>query len=153
MMLGIGSASAAESPKLDAAAAVFPQTQPRFTANAVRILGGENGNLVSSPGPVFTQGGDYTGMTLPELISVPEPIKYPRWAVTQGWEGEFVIAIEVLLDGTVGRYAVMQSTGYNILDEVATSAVKSWKFTPAKANGEAIVTCVEIPVQFRLVGE
>jgi TonB family protein len=82
-----------------------------------------NGGLTARPGQVFTQGGDYSGMALPYLISEPALIVYPRWAVERNWEGQFEIAVEVLLDGSVGRYKVMHSTGHDLLDQTATQAV------------------------------
>lgn len=109
-----------------------------------------NDKLTVKPGQVFTEGGDYRGTALPYLVSDPQPIAYPRWAIRQGWQGKFVIAIEIKTDGTVGRYKVMKSTGRRVLDRVATDAVRSWKFHPAVKNGNIIVTCIEIPVTFEL---
>lgn len=109
-----------------------------------------DGKLVLNPGPVFTEGGDYEGTQMPYLLSHAKSIRYPRWALRQGWQGEFSIAIEILTDGTVGRYKVMKSTGYEILDEAATDAVKTWKFQPAMKNGKAVLTCIQIPVRFQI---
>ena len=106
--------------------------------------------LALKPGPVFTDGGHYEGTQLPYLVSYPKPIRYPRWAQQQGWQGDLSIAIEILTDGSVGRYKVMQSTGHTILDEAATEAVKTWKFHPAMKGGQAIVTCIQIPVRFQI---
>jgi len=113
----------------------------------------QSGKLTIKPGLVFTEGGDYAGMRLPYLVSDPKTIFYPRWAVRQGWQGKCVIAIEVLLDGTVGRFQIMHSTGYRVLDDQAVKAVRSWKFHPAVKDGKQIVTCVEIPVFFKLTVE
>jgi protein TonB len=126
---------------------------PSETGSASMPIGStlvDDGKLIAKAGPVFTQGGDYTGMTLPYLISSPKPIRYPRWAIQQGWEGRFVLAVEIKLDGSVGRTKVMQSTGRKMLDEAATNAVSTWKFKPAVKNGKDIVTCIEIPVVFEL---
>lgn len=112
-----------------------------------------SGALTAKPGQIFTQGGDYSGMELPYLISDPVPIVYPRWAVDHKWEGHLDIAIEVLLDGSVGRFKVMRSTGHDLLDETATRAVRSWKFHPAVKDGKPLVTCIQIPIMFRLVNE
>lgn len=109
-----------------------------------------DGQLVLNPGPVFTEGGDYEGTEMPYLVSHPKSIKYPRWALRQGWQGEFAIAIEILTNGKVGRYKVMKSTGYEILDEAATEAVKGWTFHPAMKNGKAVLTCIQIPVRFQI---
>ena len=106
--------------------------------------------LILKPGTVFSEGGHHEGTELPYLISNPEPVKYPRWALRQGWQGDLSIAIEITKDGNVGRYKVMHSTGHAILDETATHAVHGWKFHPAMKNGEAIVTCIQIPVRFQI---
>ncbi len=109
-----------------------------------------DGKLVLNPGPVFTEGGDYEGVEMPYLVSHSKSIKYPRWALRQGWQGEFSIAVEILTDGNVGRYKVMKSTGYEILDEAATDAVRTWKFHPAVKNGKPVLTCIQIPVRFQI---
>lgn len=127
----------------------MPKPNPSQNLWKVTVTAGE-GQLIAKPGKVFTEGGDYSGMILPYLISTPKPISYPRWAIRQGWEGRFVMAIEVLLDGSVGRYKVMESTGHSLLDGTAVKAVKSWKFQPAVKNGKPMVTCIEIPVTFQL---
>lgn len=113
----------------------------------------EESQLTAKAGPIFTEGGDYSGITLPYLILQPKPIKYPRWAIREGWYGRMVIAVEILLDGKVGRYKVMKSTGYRMLDDIATSAVRSWEFYPALKNGKPFSTCIEIPVSFQLEEE
>ena len=109
-----------------------------------------DGRLLTRPGPLFTEGGDYEGLKLPYLLSDPKPIPYPRWAMRQGWEGRFSLAIEVLPSGSVGRTKVMESTGHRLLDRVAESAVRSWQFHPAVKNGRPVVTCIQIPIVFQL---
>lgn len=108
----------------------------------------ESGDLVLKPGPVFTEGGDYEGMQLPYLKSYSKMISYPRWALRQGWQGDFSIAVEILKNGKVGRYSVTHSTGHKVLDKAATEAVRTWRFHPAMKDGQAIVTCIQIPVRF-----
>lgn len=112
-----------------------------------------NGQMIAKPGPVFTEGGDYRDIQLPYLISTPEPIAYPRWAVRQGWQGKFSIALEILTDGKVGRFKVMKSTGHKMLDDAATSAVRQWIFHPATKDGKPVLTCIQIPVVFQLDNE
>lgn len=109
-----------------------------------------DGQTVPQPGPVFTGGTEPKGMSLPYLLSNPRPIPYPRWAVRQGWRGTFILAVEILPTGAVGRWKVMQSTGYRLLDEVATKAVREWRFHPATEEGKPVVSCIQIPVHFKL---
>ena len=145
-ILSIHSLSAEETARVDAVPAAI-QGSP---ANTFGLTVTGDGKLIVRPGRVFTEGGDYSGMILPYLLSNPKPIPYPRWAVRQGWQGRFVIAIEVLVNGSVGRFKVMKSTGHTLLDESATNAVRIWKFSPAAKNGKPVVTCIQIPVVFQL---
>ena len=109
-----------------------------------------DGKLILKPGPVFTEGGNTEGFEMPYLISHAKSIDYPRWALHQGWQGEFVIAIEILPAGNMGRSHVMKSTGYKILDEAAADAVQTWQFRPAMKNGKPVLTCIQIPVRFQI---
>lgn len=129
--------------------AVISNSAPENQGNLSFTLLG-NGKLISHPGMVFTTGDEGPHFELPYLLSYPEKISYPRWAIHQGWEGKLVLAVEILKDGSVGRTAVMQSTGRKILDEAATDSIKTWKFHPAMKNGEPALTCVQIPVVFQL---
>jgi TonB family protein len=101
-------------------------------------------------GKIFTAGTQAADFILPSLKEDPAPIRYPRWAVREGWEGRFVIASEVLKSGEVGRWQVIESTGYPLLDETATGAVRRWRFHPATQQGSAIVSCIEVPIHFEL---
>lgn len=101
-------------------------------------------------GKLFSTGVYSADFVLPSLKEAPTPIRYPRWAVREGWEGSFVIAIEVRPTGEVGRWKVTQSTGYRLLDETATHAVRHWKFHPATEKGRAVVSCIQIPIHFEL---
>ena len=104
----------------------------------------------AKPGKLFTTGFHPADFTLPILRENPVPIRYPRWAVQEGWEGTFVIAVEILKSGKVGRWSVTQSTGYSLLDEAAANAIRQWHFQPGTEKGQAVVTCIQIPVHFEL---
>ena len=101
-------------------------------------------------GPIFTSGMHRADFTLPSLKETPAPIPYPRWAVREGWQGNFVVAIEVLTNGKVGRWKIMESTGYSLLDEVALKTIQGWNFHPATEKGKTVVSCIQIPVHFAL---
>jgi len=101
-------------------------------------------------GEIFTIGFHPEGFALPMLKEDPVPIRYPRWAVREGWEGTFVIAIEILTTGEVGRWKVIESTGYGLLDETATETVRQWRFHPGREQGKPAVMCIQVPVHFEL---
>ena len=104
----------------------------------------------ASPGALFTTGYRKPDFVLPYLKETPAPIRYPRWAVREGWQGTFVIAVEVLKTGRVGRWKIVESTGYPLLDEAAAKAIHAWHFHPAAEKGRPIVSCIEIPIHFTL---
>ena len=119
------------------------------SVNPFTLTVSENDSLLVKPGKVFSQGHD-AGMALPYLVKSAKSIQYPRWAVRQGWEGELIMALEILENGSVGRVVVIKSTGHKALDQAAQSAIKDWKFHPAVENGKPVVCCIQIPVVFQL---
>ncbi|MDP3920532.1 MAG: energy transducer TonB [Candidatus Omnitrophota bacterium] len=137
----------AEQVALDAP--VFAGVEHQFTSDVFRVISAASGQMTTTPGAVFTDGSD-EGMSLPYLASRPTSLTYPSWAVEKGWQGDLVIAVEVLPDGSVGQYQVMQSTGYEALDQSAAEAVRSWTFSPASKDGQSVTTCVQIPIRFEL---
>ena len=138
----------AESIAIDSISSLQAESTSSFSMIVTR-----DGKLIAKPGSLFTKGGNYEGIQLPYLLSTPKPIAYPAWAIKESWEGRFAIAIEVLTDGSVGRYKVMESTGNATLDKTATQAVLSWKFHPAIKDGKPIRECIQIPVIFQLSSE
>lgn len=109
----------------------------------------ESGQWVSSePGKIFTTGAHDPDFLLPELKEKPKPIRYPRWALAQGWEGELVVAIEIRADGTVGRWKIMRSTGHELLDQATVQSIRQWLFRPGELRGKPMVSCIQIPVRF-----
>ena len=87
----------------------------------------------------------------------PQPIRrvnpdYPTFARRSGIQGQVVLEVEVLRDGTVGAVEVMRSlmAGPGGLDEAAMRAVRQWEFTPAKSQGQPIAVWVRIPIDFQL---
>jgi len=90
---------------------------------------------------------------LPFPILMTKAIVYPRKAIHKGWEGQAVVAAEVLPDGSVGRTALAKSSGYEILDDAAQGFVRTWKFAPEIENDNATSQYVDIPVTFKLQSE
>mgnify|MGYP003833981713 FL=1 len=75
-------------------------------------------------------------------------------AVKKKWEGQTIVAAEVLPDGLVGRTALAKSSGHEILDAAAEDAIKTWKFEyPFENNAGAPPQYVDIPVTFKLQSE
>lgn len=75
---------------------------------------------------------------------------YPREAKKKGYEGEVLLRVEVLSNGRVGEIEVKRSSGHEALDRSAMTAVKQWKFIPARKGETPVAVWVNIPVAFQL---
>jgi protein TonB len=86
----------------------------------------------------------------PRYAGNPKPL-YPQEAREKGYQGEVLLRVEVLSNGRVGEIEVKESSGYDVLDQSALTAVKRWKFIPARKGGVAIPLWVNIPIKFELL--
>lgn len=66
-----------------------------------------------------------------DYLNNPPPV-YPQAAKRQNIEGEVLLKVEVSEEGRAGDVSIAKSSGSSILDYAAISAVKRWKFIPAK---------------------
>lgn len=82
----------------------------------------------------------------------PKPA-YPLFARRMGAQGEVLLRVRVQQDGSVAAVELVRSSGFTLLDESATRTVRdSWWFIPARLDGVAIESWVEIPIKFVLAG-
>ena len=88
---------------------------------------------------------------IPAYLRNPLP-PYPRIAREHGWEGMTLLQVEVFDDGHGGNLEIVKSSGYKILDEAAASAVRHWRFLPARSGDTSVRSTVEIPIRFRIEG-
>jgi protein TonB len=79
----------------------------------------------------------------------PKP-KYPSVARSRGWEGTVRLQVHVSPDGEATGVSVVQSSGYDVLDDAAVSAVEGWRFHPATRDGEPVASTVTVPINFKL---
>ena len=100
------------------------------------------------PAPVLN--GNMKDRMSPFPVSMPKAVTYPRQAIRKGWEGQTVVAAEILPGGTVGRMALAKSSGHEVLDQAAQEAIKTWKFSSESGKTEAVPQYVDIPVLFKL---
>jgi len=85
----------------------------------------------------------------PKYAENPKPL-YPQEARNKGLEGEVILRVEVFPNGRVGQIDLKQSSGYQLLDRSALTAVRGWRFIPAKKGEKAIPLWVNIPIKFQL---
>jgi len=82
-------------------------------------------------------------------LNNPKP-SYPMVARRMGWQGRVVLNVEVLVSGLPGQIILHQSSGHDVLDNVALNTVRTWRFVPARHNGEAVTRRFLVPIPFIL---
>lgn len=85
------------------------------------------------------------------VLSNPPP-RYPRLARRKGQQGRVVLRVAVSDGGTADSLSIVTSSGHATLDRAALEAVKNWRFEPARQNGRAVRSNVDVPVVFKLEG-
>lgn len=96
-------------------------------------------------GGIYRVGG---GVSAPRAIYAPDP-EYSEEARKAKFQGVVVLNIVVGADGRPRDIQIRRSLGLG-LDEKAIEAVRTWKFEPAKKDGQAVAVQVSIEVNFRL---
>ena len=89
------------------------------------------------------------------VLARPNPSKnsapiYPDIARKKGWAGTLILQANISAQGSVESLKILQSTGHDVLDQSAITAVRQWHFHPQKVNGNPTPVTVELPVKFSL---
>lgn len=100
------------------------------------------------PTTLYRPGGGQTN-SKPTVLRNPVPA-YPEAALAAGQEGTVVLLIAIDKIGQAARVEVQRSSGYLILDESALTAVRRWKFIPARAAGVPADSLASLRVRFAL---
>jgi protein TonB len=77
---------------------------------------------------------------------------YPPRSRRLGEEGTVILRVELSEAGTVGAVRVKTSSGFPRLDEAALAAVRGWRCSPARRNGQAVAATALQPFKFVLQG-
>ncbi|MDD9194748.1 energy transducer TonB [Aliivibrio sp. S3MY1] len=86
----------------------------------------------------------------PSFLTRPNAPRYPRMAQRKGIEGTALYEIWLNESGKQIKQELITSSGAQVLDEAALSAIRDWQFSPQMINGQAIAHRVQIPVRFSL---
>ena len=89
------------------------------------------------------------GVTPPQVVKKIDPA-YSRQAEKDHLQGTVVLRLVVTAKGLPADITVLSPLGRG-LDEEAIAAVKRWKFTPGKKNGQPVAVRATIEVNFRLL--
>jgi protein TonB len=125
----------------DGTAAISPG--PNDGAGAGHEVGD---NLLAKAGERMAEAGE--GKTS-GLLKGAAP-RYPAAARKAGWEGLVVARVRVDTRGRAASVFILESSGYPLLDQAVTRAVRKWIFTPATQAGKAIDSFHDVKVRFRL---
>jgi TonB family protein len=87
----------------------------------------------------------------PTPVNIVKP-EYPEQARKNGIEGRTVVRALIDFDGSICETEIASSSGNEILDYAALSAVKKSIFDPANHEGKPVKVWVSIPIQFKLSG-
>jgi protein TonB len=87
----------------------------------------------------------------PRLIAGPPPT-YPRVALRLQQQGSVLLELEVDATGRVAAVRVVESSGFERLDEAARDGVLAWRFEPALRDGAPVAKTFRHRIQFVLEG-
>ena len=143
-------------PKLRTPEIVLPNPPPTENLFTVRM------EERTAPPPVPTQVAAVvsTAPAAPSLepprfelayLNNPAPA-YPALSRKTGEQGRVMLRVCVNPSGQVEAIAIHQSSGFQRLDEAAMSAVRRWRFVPARAGERAIAGIALVPVAFEIRG-
>ena len=128
------------------------------TGSGGGIGSGSGGGVGSGRGPGVGPGwgggiggGAYRvggGVSAPRVIYQPDP-EYSEEARKAKYQGTCVLWVVVGPDGRPHEIRVQRTLGMG-LDEKAIEAVRSWKFEPAKKDGQPVAVQINVEVNFRL---
>lgn len=86
----------------------------------------------------------------PRLIQGCAQPQYPQRSLEKGEEGLVVFRFMVGPDGAVKNSILVQSSGFDRLDEAAKKAFQRCKFIPGTVNGSPVQAWVRVPFRWRL---
>jgi len=111
---------------------------------------------VSPPVPEVVTQAEASPVYLPPQvineIDNPKP-HYPGAARRRGMQGTVLLLVQVSEKGKVDKVKVRKSSGFRLLDNAATEAVKLWQFAPGRKGVLAMAGEVIVPVKFNLISE
>lgn len=101
--------------------------------------------MPKSSGDVYRVGG---GVSAPHVTYSPDP-SYPELTRQAMYQGTTVLWLVVDRDGLPQDIRIARPLGMG-LDEAAINAVRTWRFDPAKKDGNAVRVMINVQVTFRL---
>lgn len=82
-------------------------------------------------------------------LNNPAP-QYPSVSRRLGEQGQVLLDVHILPDGSVGEVRLRQTSGHRRLDDAAIAAVQRWRYVPARRGDTAIAYWYVQPIVFSL---
>lgn len=118
------------------------QIKPTASVNHTRLTSGP-------ASPQATARHSAESPPAADYLKNPPP-HYPRRARLRNQQGTVMLGVSVGVDGRPRDILIKRSSGYDVLDMAALSAVRRWKFVPARRGGEHVEASLVIPIEFRI---
>jgi len=84
-------------------------------------------------------------------LNNPAP-SYPVFAKRARQQGKVILRVQVDASGQVAVIGIHRSSGFERLDEAALSAVRQWRFVPARSGDRAVAGVALVPINFQIEG-
>lgn len=146
---------AAPSVKKKASGSISSEAPPELLAQSGTVPGASlsdgllsasaRGSGLSAPLPSAPSKGG--SLTQPKLISSPAAL-YPAEARTAHIQGD--VAIDAFIDESGKVAATKVISGPPVLQQAAINAVRSWKYQPARLDGQPISIHIRVDVNFQI---
>ncbi len=128
------------------------------TGSGAGIGSGSGGGVGSGIGPGVGPGrgggigGGYYrvggGVSAPRALYAPDP-EYSEEARKAKYQGTVILWVVVGPDGRVHDIRIQRTLGMG-LDDKAVEAVRTWRFEPARKDGQPVPVQINVEVNFRL---
>ena len=82
-------------------------------------------------------------------LNNPRPA-YPLAARRRGDQGTVLVRVLVSAEGLAASVTLEKTSNHPALDEAALTAVKSWRFIPARQGGQAVEAPYVVPIVFKV---
>jgi len=106
---------------------------------------GQDKVILQPPNSGAKRGG---GVSAPKVISAPDP-EYSVEGREAGFSGTGVFSLFVDNAGIPKQIEVVRPLGYG-LDEIGVATLQTWRFEPARKDGQPVSVSINVEMQFRL---
>jgi protein TonB len=106
----------------------------------------------AAPAPAPAAPAVATGRDLSANLVDATPPRYPIDSRRAREQGTVVLNVTVGIDGRVADIGLSRSSGFDRLDRAALAAVKRWRWSPTRQNGQAMIIQGLVSIPFVLQG-